>query len=243
MNENKTYIINTIKEEFDTFGLKLYHYPKLASMLSYEHLKDTDQGVNVILQEKYAWAIVVMKLHLKSRIKDPTSLVGRTWYSGRKGPYYRREYELTYHDEVVVAGASYSILLNVIDRSIYRLKQLPFKELNPIPKHLVNLQANFRQDLDYENMSEGVVIEEYIDALGHTNHLYYVEFIYNALTEEDLKEVNRYNTMELFFHKEMVLGDVFTVNKGYLDEFLIFLIYNKTNEEKAFTLKLSKESL
>ena len=41
----------------------------------------------------------------------------------------------------------------------------------------------------------------------------------------------------------MIKDDVFTVNKGYLNNNLVFQIYNKTNGEVAFTLKLSNEEI
>ena len=243
MERHKTYPIVVNKSFFNDEGLKINNYPKLLSTLGYEHLKDTDQGVNVILKDKYAWAIVVMKLHILTPIKSPLTLTGKTWYSGRRGPYYRREYELSYNGKSVLTGASYSILLNVLDRSVFRQKTLPFNPLVETNIHLTTLTTSFRDDFNYTFIKEDTVKDEHIDALGHTNHLNYVKFIYKALSKEDRLELNTYNTLELFFQKEMLKGDVFTINKGYKDDFLLFLIYNKTRAENAFILKVSKEPL
>ena len=85
------------------------------------------------------------------------------------------------------------------------------------------------------------VYNSYIDVLGHTNHLRYIEFIYDALTIEEIEEVNRYNTLELFFQHEMTLGDIFSVNKGYDNDNVVFILYNETKDNIAFTIVLSNE--
>lgn len=242
MNENVIYNIKIDPDDFIDNALKMSRYPKLASYLSYEHLKKTDQGVGVILMERYAWALVVMKLSIITPITN-LNITGKTWYAGRRGPYYRREYSLFQDGKPVLVGASYSILLDVIDRSVYRNKTLPFKELTPTDIFLTDLKTSFKETIDYTFIQTNTVKEQHIDALGHTNHLNYIEFIYQTLDYNEIKEMNTYNTLELFFQKEMLLGDVFTINKGYKDDFLIYLIYNKTRDEMAFTLKLSKESL
>ena len=53
MNEDKIYNILLNESEYDKYGLKLYNYLKIVTKLSYEHLKQTDQGINVIIQDKY----------------------------------------------------------------------------------------------------------------------------------------------------------------------------------------------
>lgn len=50
--------------DFDKHGLKLYGYPKLYSNLAFEHLKETDQGVGVLIQDRYAWVLISMKLKI-----------------------------------------------------------------------------------------------------------------------------------------------------------------------------------
>ena len=81
----------------------------------------------------------------------------------------------------------------------------------------------------------------HIDNLGHTNHLRYVEFIYDALTDELINEAYTYNTMELFFQKEMLLNHKYSVNYAKKDDKLIFQIINLTTNEISFTLILSNE--
>jgi len=243
MNEDKIYNILLNESEYDKYGLKLYNYLKIVTKLSYEHLKQTDQGINVIIKDKYAWAVIAMKLHILKPLKQLVNLTGKTWYAGKRGPFYRREYEIFLNGKQMMVGGSYSVLLNVIDRSVYRKRELPFEELIMTDKQLCEIETSFKEEISYTFLKEGKILEEHIDALGHTNHLNYMKFIYESLDDDLIKEVNTYNTLDLFFQKEMIKDDVFTVNKGYLNNNLVFQIYNKTNGEVAFTLKLSNEEI
>lgn len=243
MNENKIYNITLEESDYDKYGLKICNYPKIVTKLSYEHLKKTDQGVNVIIQDKYAWAVIAMKLHILQPLKTLVNLTGKTWYAGKRGPFYRREYEIFLEGKQMMVGGSYSVLLNVIDRTVYRKRELPFKELIMTDRHLCNIETSFKDEFTYTFLKEGKILDKHIDALGHTNHLNYIKFIYESLNDDLIKEVNTYNTLELFFQKEMLKDDEFTVNKGYVDNNLVFQIYNKTNNEIAFTLKLSNEEI
>lgn len=226
--------------DFDKYGLKLYAYPALLSQLGYEHLKNTDQGVGVLIKNKYAWVIISMKLRISQKISKPCDITGVTWYSGRKGPYFRREYEIT-NKNFQIIGSSYSVLIDVITRKIYRNSILPFKIIDEKDKYLLTLEANYRDEVNSEMICSRKVLNSHIDVLGHVNHLKYVEFIYDSLTEEEINEVNSYNTLELFFHNEMLLGEEFSINKGQSNNKTIFTVINQTKNSKAFTLVLSNE--
>ena len=136
MNEDKIYNILLNESEYDKYGLKLYNYLKIVTKLSYEHLKQTDQGIHVIIKDKYAWAVIAMKLHILKPLKQLANLTGKTWYAGKRGPFYRREYEIFLNGKQMMVGGSYSVLLNVIDRSVYRKRELPFEELIMTDKQL-----------------------------------------------------------------------------------------------------------
>lgn len=227
--------------DFDKNGLKLFGYPTILSHLGYLHLKETDQGVGVLLLDRYAWAITAMKIQIKKRVESQSDLTGKTWYSGQKGPYYRREYLIYQGSEEIILGSSYSILLDVIDRSVFRGREFPFIMLDANNKHLLKLRSGYKKKVNSQEIMKRQVYNSYIDVLGHTNHLRYIEFIYDALTIEEIEEVNRYNTLELFFQHEMTLGDIFSVNKGYDNDNVVFILYNETKDNIAFTIVLSNE--
>lgn len=235
-----THQINVNFNDFGPNGLRFYAYPKVLSILSYEHLKETDQGIGVLIKNKYAWAIISMKLTFSKPVKTLTSIFGNTWYSGQKGPYYRREFEVFFND-TIIKGASYSILLDVNSRTVFRGKKLPFEMLKEVNTFMVDIKTNYRLTHNYHVLSEAVVLHSHIDALGHVNHLKYMEFIYDALNTDLVDKVYSFNTMELFFQKEMVLGDTFSINYFEDSEKMVFMVYNNSKDETSFTLVLSNE--
>ena len=76
-------------------------------------------------------------------------LYANTWYSQRKGPYYRREL-IFYNDknDIMFKGSTFSILMNVKDRSVFRKKELPFSLTTPYPKYCVEASPHFRDEGD-----------------------------------------------------------------------------------------------
>lgn len=226
--------------DFDKYGLKLYGYPKLFSNLAFEHLKETEQGVGVLIQDRYAWVLISMKIKIIRPLLSQEDLIGTTWYAGQRGPYYRREFEVC-NEFCHLQGASYSILMDMSDRKLYRSKELPFDPLQQKLIHLLSLNTSFKEEVELIDVANRQVLNSHLDVLGHTNHLRYLEFIYDAMTQEEIDEAKNFNTLELFFQKEMLLGDEFKVSKGKLDDKLVFIITNKTNNERSFTLVLSNE--
>ena len=234
------YKLDVNVNHFDKFGYKLFGYPALLSHLGYLHLKDSDQSFGVMLENRYAWVIISMKLHFNKRIDEPINFDGYTWYAGRKGPYFRREYEIL-SDTHKIIGSSYSILFDFETDSIYRKREFPFSILEEKEKFLLDLSPSFKENIDLKEIGRQIVKNSHIDGLGHTNHLKYLEFIYDALSEDQIIEVYKYNTLELFFQNEMLLGDEFSINIGHLNNKTVFQIYNITKYKISFTLVCSNE--
>ncbi len=227
-------------DDFDIHGFKLHGYAKVFSNLAFEHLKDTGQGIGVLIQDRYAWVLISMKIKIIKRIEEQVDLEGATWYAGQKGPYYRREFEIK-NKHCHMIASSYSVLMDMKDRSLYRSRELPFTRLNENLTHLLDLNTSFRDNVLLTEISKRKVLNSHLDVLGHSNHLKYLEFIYDAMTIDEIKEIKNYNTLELYFQKEMLLNDEFTVNKGVIDDKVVYIINNNTNHERAFTLVFRNE--
>ena len=105
---------------FDKYGYKMFAYPILLSQLSFDHLKDTDQSF-----------ASCYKIDMRGYYFNEVKVFKKNWYTynfwrqylvfGRRGPYFRREYEIKSSDNLIV-GASYSILFDFETNSIYRKK-------------------------------------------------------------------------------------------------------------------------
>ncbi len=219
-------------------NLKLSAYPSFLSMISYEHLKNTDQGVGVIIQNKYAWVLVSMKIEIKNNLINST-LEGKTWYCGNRGPFYRREYILLNNNQPFIKASSYSVLLNIETRTVYREKELPFEKLKEHPEKLVKISPNFREEIIYKPIYEDVVKNSMIDVFNHVNNIKYSEICYDALNEQEINSLNNLQEIELYFAKEMKINDKFRVSKSKILNKIYLQVYNKTNNTIAFTMVLS----
>lgn len=238
--KDKTYLIEPLFAHFsEKYILKPYGYHHLLNVLANDHLKQTDQGIGVILTEKYAWVLVSMTIEIVEPIVDLKQLLGKTWYAGRRGPFYRREYLIENQaGKVVSKGASYSILMDMSSRSIFRGKELPFKSLKEVNEQLINAEPRLKSDYAFVEISERQVLNSHLDPLGHVNNLRYHEYIYDALSEEEIEKIDKIKRIELYFQKELQKDDQFSISKFTENNISYYQIHNETTNMKAFTIVL-----
>ncbi len=247
MKEKKEiYVIEPLFEHFnENHQLKPFGYQHIMNVLANDHLKNTNQPVGALLQGRYVWVLVSMTFEVVKEIKDIKEFYGKTWYAGRKGPYYRREYFIgDENGETYLKGASYSVLLDMTDRSVYRQKELPFKAFMETQEYLVDCEPRFKQDVELKTVTEErSVLNSFIDPVGHVNNLRYTEFIYDAWTNYEVENINKIKRFELYFENELRKNDKFEVRKGEEGGKVVYTIYNNTLDKKAFSLvyTLTKE--
>lgn len=236
----KTYLLEPLFEHFnENHYLKPMGYQHIINSLANEHLKGTNQGIGVVLAGKYVWVLVSMTYQIIKPITKVKAYKGKTWYSGRKGPFFRREYCLYDEDEIIVKAASYSILMDIADRSIYREKQLLFNEYTENKEYLVNCEPRLKESFNFEIVNkERKVLNSYLDPIGHVNNLRYPEFIYDVFTKGEIDNINQITKFELYFQKELQIDETFIIKKVIDSNRKIFEIFNTAKKEKAFSLIL-----
>lgn len=234
----KEYLLDLDSSYFNQYNSpKLSTYPLLLSLLATKHLKSTDQKVGEAIQDKYAWVLTAMKIDLKAPI-DLKELLGVTWYGGSRGPFYRREYQLFKDDKVYLEAASYSVLLDLETRKVFRGKNLPFEELPLNETKLVALKTSFRETIPFYEVYQGKVTNSDLDLFNHVNNLKYSEICYDALTLEEVKALKRLTSIDLYFQKEMKLADLYSVNKAVKNNKIYLNIINLTTNTNSFTMVL-----
>lgn len=239
--QDKTYHIEPLFEHFnENHELKIMGYQHILNNLANNHLKNTNQGVGVVLFGRYAWVLVSMTFEIVKPITKIKTYIGKTWYGGKKGPFYRREYLMYDEDgDVFVKGSSHSILMDLTDRSVYRKKDLPFNELNEVNDYLVSSNARLKENFDFNILFEKrKVLNSHVDALGHVNNLRYSEFIYDEFNIEEVKKLKEIKRVELYFQNELQKNDEFIIKKAVDENRVIFEIFNTLSKQKAFSLIL-----
>lgn len=213
------YPVETEVADLDENGfLKPYAYQNLFARIAETHLNLLHLNVDTTLSYNLAWALVSMSFELVRPISGCMRLVATTWHSQRKGPYFRRE--LVFRDEagdLVFHGSTFSVLLDVNTRSVYRRKELPFPVSPPHEVFTIQAEPILHFDGNYEALEQRQVRNSHIDALGHVNNIRYGEFAYDALTAEECAQLMYLRRMDVRFVSELRRDDVFSVEKAVLN--------------------------
>ncbi len=221
---------------FDNSGyLTPVGYQTIVNYVADKHLLNHGMNFERLVPLGISWVILSLTLDIVNPIKDrEKKFYGRTWYSQRKGIYYRRE--VTVEDEngaVMFNCATYSTLLDLNTRSIYKSRILPFELMEPTEQLLVEAKPSFKEKLQYTQGEKRIVHRSYLDGLGHVNNGKYSTFCYDAFddNEANLENMRR---MELYFATEMRFGDYFSSNKATYENRLIVQGYNESKEKPSF---------
>lgn len=219
--------------------LKPYAYQVIFEQMAERHLSDLNLNVDTTMEHGLAWALISMSLEVVKPIEKSMTLYGNTWYSQHRGPYFRRE--LLFKDadgQIMFQGSTYSVLLDIEKRSVFRKKEAPFPMHEPTELFLLESSPNFKMDVDLTSIEQRMVQASHIDCLGHVNNCRYGEFIYDTFTEEEQEKLNDLKRMDINFLSELRAGDHFTMRKAYEGNQMFFQGYNNTKDDVSFNIAL-----
>lgn len=195
--------------------LKPYAYQALFARLAEKHLNLLNLNVGMTLTHNLAWALVSMSLEFPRPVKNCMRLFATTWHSQRKGPYFRRELVFRNAEgDVMFHGSTFSVLLDMEKRSVYRRKELPFPIHDPIEEYTIEASPTVKSHSNYERTEQRTVRNSHIDPLGHVNNCRYGEFAHDALSEDECRELHRLCRMDIHFVSELRKGDSFSIWKA-----------------------------
>jgi acyl-ACP thioesterase len=195
--------------------LKPYGYLRIINRVIETHLNHSGTNVEETMRHGLAWAWVSVSLEIRKPITGLMELEARTWYSKRLGPYFRREF--SFCDDKgceVFRGSSFSILLDIEKRSVFRKKEIPFSLMLPIGGETIAARPQEKHTDDFKIIGERRVYNSHIDCLGHVNNGRYLEFAYDALDEREKKALAEIKRIDIYFLKELKLGENFQLLKS-----------------------------
>lgn len=217
MEHERSYPINTDFAYFNQDGvMKPYGYQHLLAQLVDCHLDALGMNMENTMDYDLGWVLRSISLEVKNPIPRGQALIGKTWYSQRKGPYFRREYQ--FYDtkgKLLVEASSFSILLDLKDRSIFRQQDIPFPFLDPTEIHLLEAKPNFKAKGDYSSIEDRRIRPSHIDGMGHVNNCRYGEFAYDCLPADKRDDLTKLKRLEYYFQAELGLGDEFQMESKH----------------------------
>ncbi len=194
--------------------LKPNAYQALFARLAEKHLVAVDLNVDVTLQFHLAWALVSMVFEINNTVKGCMKLFATTWHSQRRGPFFRRELVFKNKDGTIMfQGSTFSVLLDVESRSVYRKKELPFHVHAPIEEFTCTASPTYKGNPLLHEIERRIVRNSHIDWLGHMNNCKYGEFAHDILTDKECKNLDHLTRMEIYFISELRKNDSFSLWK------------------------------
>lgn len=229
--------------------LKPQSYQALYCELVERHLSAYDAGSDKIMEYGVAWVLISLSVDVLNSKIPPGILQAKTWKSGRKGPYFRRDFIFyTKEGEVCFRGTSYSVLLNLETRKVSRDRQVPFFALTADEEPLTQGYPSWKQaygqngDLIADRLSLRAtrkVENSFLDLLGHVNNIRYGEFVYDAMTGEEAERLASLRRLEIYFAAELRQGDSFSVFAAEEEDRLFFRGCKEACGDTSFDMVLS----
>lgn len=217
--------------------LKPYGYQKLFSHVVDLHLNKTDLNMESIMKHNLAWAFVSLSIEIIKPIEGITGMYAQTWYSQRKGPFFRREFIFKSKDnQTFFHGSSFSVLIDIDKRTIYRKKELPFTVHKPDEDFTIEASPTFNINSEFEKENQRRIYNSHIDPLGHVNNVCYGKFAYDALSETECMNIHNLKRMDLYFRAELKNNDTFSILKAYQNDKIIIRGYNNAKSENSFDI-------
>ncbi|MBP3283912.1 MAG: hypothetical protein J6M02_00225 [Clostridia bacterium] len=237
MNDEKSYTYHCkpeVCELNENNVLKPYAYPLMIAKIIEEHLINNKWDIGITSKYGLAWALTSMSIQLNRPIKGNPELTAKTWASSHKGPLYQRDFEFYQGNDVIFCGTSFSFLLDLQTRSIYRKKETPFGSITFHEEHTIEATHSFKPIADFQTVAEKQVQNSYIDVLGHVNNYRYTEFAYDVLTDEEIANLENLKRIDIYFLSELSKKDIFEIKKSNQNNQIIIQGCNKTKEKISF---------
>ena len=186
---------------------------RIIEMTLEEHLLDIGMdNPKLVREENVSWAFLSLTSEILSPIQPGEVLVGRTWFSGRRGPLFRRELEYRHEDgSPAVSTACFSGLIDLGARKIIRDRAYLERYTLPLGQPLIEAESRMTPELEkYREADRRKVYPSWLDGLGHVNNARYGDMIFDTLSAAGsfrgmLRRLELYFTGELHEGEEVTL--------------------------------------
>ncbi|MGI6085401.1 MAG: acyl-ACP thioesterase domain-containing protein [Acetivibrionales bacterium] len=238
MNNEKNFNYEIVPDvsELNEYGiLKPYAYQNLFGIIAEKHLNRIKLNVDTTMKYGLAWVLISISLEIIKPVNGCNKLYAQTWHSQRKGPFFRRE--LLFKDKtgkLLFHGSTFSVLLDLQTRSVFRKKKTPFYIGEPIPEFTIDASPYFKTNFSFTEVDIRKVYNSYIDCLGHVNNSRYGEFAYDALNDKEKKKLHRLKRYDVYFSSELKSNDIFSVQKANINSKVFIRGVNRSNSETSF---------
>ena len=178
-----------------------------------EHLLDIGMdNPKLVREENVSWAFLSLTSEVLTPIEPGEVLTGRTWFSGRRGPLFRRELEYCHADgRRAVCTSCFSGIIDLGARRIIRDRAYLERYSLPEGEPLTDADSRMSPEIEkYREADRRKVYPSWLDGLGHVNNARYGDMIFDTLSAAGafrgmLRRLELYFTGELHEGEEVAL--------------------------------------
>lgn len=215
--------------------MKPYAYQNLFAKIAEEHLEKINLNMDTTIKYNLAWALISLSFEITQPVKGCEKLYAQTWHSGKRGPFFRRELLFKNAEgDILFQGSTFSILLDLKSRAVYRKKQTPFEVSPPIEEITIEASPTLKTDFQFTEIEKRKIYNSHIDCLGHVNNIRYGEFAYDALSEKEKNNLKNLKRYEIYFLSELRCNEEFSINRADQKNKILFRGTNLSKKEHSF---------
>ena len=174
-----------------------------------EHLLDIGMdNPKLVREENISWAFLSLTSEIYGSIAPGELLTGRTWFSGRRGPLFRRELEYRRPDGTTAAATTcFSGLIDLGARKIIRDRAFLERYTLPVGEPLIEAESRMSPQIEeYRIADRRKVYPSWLDGLGHVNNARYGDMIFDTLSAAGIRD-GQLRRLELYFVGELHEGE------------------------------------
>ncbi len=226
----------------ENHALTLSALQRVIVTASEEHLKNIGLDVPKLMKEYgVSWILLSLSVNIKDPIRSGELLSVKTWHTNKKGPYYRRDFEIRHEDGTVAAeAATFSSIFDMESRRLCNNEKV-LELVEELGEGKELFDANTRIRIKPEELPAVIsqkVMPSWIDALGHTNNLRYGDLIVDALPEEARANLGNLSRYEIGFTGELRLGENVELRLKEENGDILVAGIRSSDEKPAFLAKL-----
>lgn len=224
---------------------KLQGYHQMVCLAAENEMARCGRPISETLARGYAWALISMTVRVTNPIKDSAPRLVRSWLGKVTMPYVRREVEaLTESGELSFGASLFSVPFSVESRGIIRDfdPQSELEIFTAFDRVLVEGAKNRMRDCDgeFERLGVRKVMPSDIDALGHMNNCRYGAMIYDALTDEGRRMLDRPFEYTIDFRRQLAPDAEVTLERRCEDGRITVRGFADDNGRPSFTGRVTE---
>lgn len=205
-------------------ALKIPELSNLLQLTAAEHAERGGVGFAALADYDQSWIMTRMRIEIDKLPVWSNQVAIRTWVEELKGVKSIRNFELSYQGEKYIGVSSLWAIFNMKTRRPDGLK-IDTSHVERYPDLHATTTANRKLTADFQVMEtyEYTVQFSDLDIVRHVNNVKYLEWCLNYVDPAIILD-HKIKAIDLNFIKELGLGDVVTICKGFRENKVYFQI-------------------